>query len=326
MDSRAVLDDLLEIAVVPSFSCLGPGIRSRLWRWQEPPADALAGRTALVTGPTSGLGRAIAGSLAGLGARVVLLGRNEAKLAAVHAELCGSFGEDRFPAVVADLSSRESVKAAVASVLETESRLDVLVDNAGTLNTARRESVDGIEETLAVVVVGPFILAAGLLPLLRQTGGARIIAVTSGGMYTQPVDLADVQSRCAPFSGPRAYARAKRVQMALVREWARRTTGSGLTFNGMHPGWADTPGLAESLPGFYRLMRPLLRTPDEGIDTIRWLATAPEAAAFNGRLFLDRRPRPFDRMPATRLDRDARADLWDAIVELAGIEDPAPAQ
>ena len=117
--------------------------------------------------------------------------------------------------------------------------------------------------------------------------------------------------------------RAKRAQVALMREWARRTRGR-VAFTAMHPGWADTPGLAASLPGFYRVMRPLLRTPEQGIDTILWLATHPDPGAISGRLFLDRRARPFDRIPSTRLSAGDRRRLWDAVVGLAGIEDPAP--
>jgi NAD(P)-dependent dehydrogenase (short-subunit alcohol dehydrogenase family) len=172
--------------------------------------------------------------------------------------------------------------------------------------------------------VGPFVLVSGLLPLLKRTGGARVVCVTSGGMYFQRLDLDDLESTSEPFSGPRAYARAKRAQVALVREWARRLRGSGVTINAMHPGWADTPGLAEQLPGFYRAMGPVLRTPAEGVDTIAWLAADPAATARSGALYLDRRPRPFDRIPGTRLSAADRRRLWDMVVELSGASDPAP--
>ena len=320
-----LVDNGLELLVVPSFSRWGYEARRRLFDWQEPPAQALAGKTALVTGPTSGLGRSIAGSLADLGARVVLVGRNADKLARVRDELTMATRADRFPTVVADLSSRAAVLEAVDQIRASESRLDVLVDNAGGLYPERRESLDGIELTLALMVVGPFILVAGLLPLLRAGTGGRVITVTSGGMYTQPVDLDDLGWRAAQsWSGPRAYARAKRIQVALMREWARRSVRSGVTFNAMHPGWADTPGLTESLPAFRHLMAPILRTPAEGADTAVWLAASREAAGLTGHLFLDRRPRPFDRIPSTRLSRTQRANLWDAAVALAGVDDPLP--
>jgi NAD(P)-dependent dehydrogenase (short-subunit alcohol dehydrogenase family) len=174
------------------------------------------------------------------------------------------------------------------------------------------------------MVVNPFVLVSGLLPLLRESGGGRVIAVTSGGMYFQRLRLDDLQSAGGAFDGTRAYARAKRAQTALIREWARRLRGDRVRFDAMHPGWVDTPGLATLLPGFYRLMRPLLRTPDQGVDTIVWLAADPRAGARGGQLFLDRRPRPFDRLPATVLGAEDRRRLWDAVVGLSGGVDPAP--
>ena len=230
------------------------------------------------------------------------------------------------------------MRAAASRILATEPRLDVLVDNAGAIFPERTVGPDGIEATLATLVVGPFVLEAALLPLLARTPGSRVVAVTSGGMYTQPVRLDDLQYEREPWSGPRAYARAKRIQVALVREWDRRLAGAGSTSPSTRciPGWADTPGLAEALPGFYRRMRPLLRTPAEGADTIVWLATRPAADRARdgadspglsghgrgGKLYLDRRPRPFDRVPSTRLTAADRRRLWNAVVELSGSPDP----
>ena len=180
-----------------------------------------------------------------------------------------------------DLSSLESVRAAVAELLATESRLDVLVDNAGAINTERRVTEDGLEATFATMVAGPFTLIDGLLPMLEQSGDGRVINVVSGGMYGQPLPLDDLQFERGTYDGTRAYARAKRASTALMREWSRRYQGY-VRFDAMHPGWADTPGLAESLPGFYGFMEPLLRTPAEGADTIVWLATDAPAAAPQG--------------------------------------------
>jgi NAD(P)-dependent dehydrogenase (short-subunit alcohol dehydrogenase family) len=299
-------------------------VRRRLFDWTDPASDALAGRTVAVTGPTSGLGRTAAEELAALGARVVLVGRSEERLAVVRDALAARHAEGRFPIVVADMGSLESVRAASDRILATESRLDVVIDNAGAIFPERSESPDEIEATLATLVVGPFVLVSGLLPLLRGTDGAHVVAVTSGGMYAQPLDVDDLESAGGTFSGTRAYARAKRAQVALVREWARRLAPAGVRVNAMHPGWVDTPGLAEALPGFYDLMRPVLRTPAEGIDTLVWLAASAEAASRTGQLFLDRRPRPFDRVPATRLSAADRRRLWDRVVTLSGAADPVP--
>jgi NAD(P)-dependent dehydrogenase (short-subunit alcohol dehydrogenase family) len=324
MSWRSLVDDGLELTVVGSFPRLGYVVRRWLYDWSTPAPGALDGRTVLVTGPTSGLGRAAADELAALGARVILVGRSKERLANVRNALISRHHADRFPTVVADMGSLRSIAEAVATIRATEPRLDVVVDNAGAIFPTRTVGPDGIEGTFATLVVGPFALVSGLLPLLRQAEGARVIAVTSGGMYGQRLDLEDLQSRARPYSGTRAYARAKRAQVALVREWARRLGPAGITFNAMHPGWADTPGLAESLPGFHRLMRPILRTVGEGVDTLVWLAAAPEAGALSGRLFLDRRPRPFDRIPLTRLRAVNRRRLWDLVVDLSRTTDPRP--
>jgi dehydrogenase/reductase SDR family member 12 len=324
LEPRSLADALLEIAVIPSFSRIGPAIRRRLYGWTPARGGALQGRTALVTGPTSGIGRAASGALAALGARVVLVGRSEERLAARRDELTAACGEDRFPIVIADMGSLASLRSAADRILSTEDRLDILVDNAGTIHAERMDGPDGIEATFAVLAATPFALEAGLLPLLRRTPGSRVIAVTSGGMYTQALDLDDLEFREGPWTGPRAYARAKRAQVGLMREWARRLRREGIAFAAMHPGWADTRGLRETLPRFHRVMGPLLRTPDEAVDTIVWLAVHPNPMSTTGRLHLDRRPRPFDRVPGTRLSPADRRRLWDEVVDLVGIPDPIP--
>ncbi len=324
MNPAAVIDDLLEITVIGSFSRIGYEARRRLFGWSPLPADALVGKTVLVTGVTSGLGREAAGELARLGARVILAGRDEHRLQRVHDELVRAHGADRFPVVIADMASLASVQDAVRHILATETRLDAVIDNAGAIFPARQVTPDGIESTLATMVVGPFALVAGLLPLLEGTPDARVISVTSGGQYAQRLDLDDLQWTTEPWDGTRAYARAKRAQVSLMREWARRISRREVAFVAMHPGWADTPGIAAALPGFHRLMGPILRTPAQGVDTMVWLATDPAATTLSGRLVLDRRARPFDRIPSTRVPRADRRRLWDTVVRLARIADPRP--
>jgi dehydrogenase/reductase SDR family member 12 len=324
MDVRTLLDGALELSIVGSFSRPGYHIRRRMFDWYDPVPGSLEGRTVLITGPTSGLGRAAADEIATLGARIVLLSRSRDKLERVRAELSERHGVDRFPIVVADMSSLTSVRDAVDQVLEQEARLDVLVDNAGAIFDERHVTDDGLETTFATMVVGPFVLTSGLLPLLAASGDGRVISVVSGGMYFQPLPLDDLQFERGDFDGTRAYARAKRASTALIREWSRRYQGP-VRFDAMHPGWADTPGLAESLPGFHGLMRPILRTPAEGIDTITWLAADRTAERSDGNLYLDRRPRSFDRLPATRLSAAERRRLWDTVVRLAGVPDPVAA-
>jgi NAD(P)-dependent dehydrogenase (short-subunit alcohol dehydrogenase family) len=326
IDPRALLDDALELLVVPSFTDIGYGLRRRLWAWDPPSRWSMAGRTVVLTGPTSGLGREAASALAAMGARLVLVGRDAAKLEGVAAELtaAGAVPTD-LATVVADLSSLDSVREAADRILATEPRIDVLIDNAGAMFAERGETPEGVERTMATMVHGPFVLTARLLPRLLESPDARLIAVTSGGQYTQALHLDDLDFREGSYDGPRAYARAKRAQVSLIREWSRRFAERGLCATSMHPGWADTPGLEAALPGFRDVVGDRLRSAAEGIDTLLWLAAAPaaEARAHPGRLFLDRRVRPFDRVPATRVSAADRRALWDLVVARTAEPDPS---
>ena len=139
-----------------------------------------------------------------------------------------------------------------------------------------------------------------------------MIVVASGGMYTEPLDVDALDPAPAAYDGTKAYARCKRAQVVLAEEWTRELLDTGITVNAMHPGWADTPGLRTALPGFTRVVGPLLRTPAEGADTIVWLAAAPDAAELSGLFFLDRRARAKHRLRRTRRPDEAReaARLW----------------
>ena len=317
-----LVDETLELLVVPSFTRTGYSIRRRLYAWDDPATWSMAGRTVVLTGPTSGLGREAAGSLARMGARLVLVGRDAPRLEGVRAELETATGNGEITTVIADMSSLASVRAAADEILAREPSLDVLIDNAGAMFADRAITPEGFERTFATMVLGPFVLASRLVPRLAASPDGRIVAVTSGGMYAQALPLDDLAYERGEYTGPKAYARAKRAQVALVREWSRRLRGT-VTVNAMHPGWADTPGIASSLPGFRERLGDRLRTAAEGADTMLWLAAAPEANEISGRLFLDRRVRPFDRIPSTRLSRADRRELWDRVVAMTGEADPA---
>lgn len=314
---KTLLDDLLELLVAPSFARTGYVVRRRLFDWDDPSWWRLDGRTVVLTGPTSGLGREAAGSLAAMGARLVLVGRDASKLATVRDELASQTGNANLSTVVADMSSLSSVRAAADEILAAEQHIDVFIDNAGAMFAERAETPEGFERTFATMVLGPFVLLSRLAPRLAESPDGRVVAVTSGGMYTQALPLDDLMYERGEYQGAKAYARAKRAQVALVREWARRL-GPAVSVTAMHPGWADTPGLAASLPGFRERVGSQLRSAAEGVDTLLWLAAAPRAQIRSGHLYLDRRERPFDRLPSTRLSRADREALWDAIVELTG--------
>jgi dehydrogenase/reductase SDR family protein 12 len=167
--------------------------------------------------------------------------------------------------------------------------------------------------------VGPFRLTSLLRPLLAAGDYPRIITMASGGLYGQGISMSDLQTT-KDYTGTRAYARAKRAQLLLNGLWATELSGDNISVYTMHPGWADTPGVADALPGFGKLLGPLLRSAEEGADTLAWLATEPTSELGNGGFWLDRRRRPEHRLPTTK-SADQKADaLWNEIARLAGVD------
>jgi len=312
----SLLDNLLDRSVLPGYTRLGFQLRRRLWEENE--LLDMRGKTVLITGATSGLGRAAAEGFAALGARVELLSRDRERGERVRSAITESSAGAEIGLVICDLGELESVRACAEGLIASGRRLDVLVNNAGILPRERRLSSDGLELTFATNVLGPFLLTNILSGLLARSPSGRIVNVTSGGMYTQRLHVEDLQMESREFDGTIAYARTKRAQVILTELWARRLASAGVTVHSMHPGWADTPGLADSLPGFHRVTKPLLRTPAEGADTTLWLGSAPAERIGTGGFWHDRRRRPVHRVPWTRETPEDRERLWAECVRLSG--------
>ncbi len=300
MGWREAVDAALEGPVVPSFSRIGYAARRRLYAWRDLDELSMDGKVALVTGASAGLGSAAARQMARMGARLRLLIRNPERGERARERIVAEVPGADVRLYAADLSSLGSVREAVAEIGAGEERLDVLINNAGALMRERRESVDDYEMTFATMVLGPFVLTRGLLPLLQASAPARVIWVSSGGMYTQRLRVADLQMGEGEYKGSVAYARAKRAQVVLSRAWADRLQGTGVVMHAMHPGWADTGGVKASLPTFHKVMGPILRSAEQGADTIAWLAAAEEPGRTTGLFWHDRRPRSIHRLARTR--------------------------
>ena len=315
---RRLLTDLQDRLILPGllgFTRLGYRWRRRCWK---PLTVSLRGRTGVVTGATSGLGRAAASQLAALGARVILVGRDPAKAEATRKEIVAATGNADVAVALADLSLLAEVRKLARQLLRNEPRIHVLVNNAGVLLGRRTTTAEGNETTLATNLLAPFLLTQLLLPRLRESAPSRIVNVSSGGMYAAGLALDDLQFERAAYDGSRAYARTKRALVVLTELWADQLRDSGVVVHAMHPGWADTPGVASSLPGFHALTRRFLRTADQGADTITWLAAAPEAAATSGGFWLDREPHTANVFPGTDASPAERQQLWDALARLTG--------
>jgi NAD(P)-dependent dehydrogenase (short-subunit alcohol dehydrogenase family) len=329
MDARAKLasltDQALDLTVVPGFSRIGYAARERLVPRRR--LD-LEGKTVMVTGASSGIGEAACRMLGESGAGVVMVVRDLEKGERSRERILEAADGAEVELLRADVSDLGSVREAAEGFLARGGRLDVLVNNAGVLPPERRHTEEGFELTFATNVLGPFLLTALLLPALERSAPARILNVSSGGMYTARLDLDDLQLERRDFDGARFYAHTKRIEVALTEEWTRRFADAGVVAHSLHPGWVATPGVADSLPGFDRVMRPLLRDPDAGADTIVWLAGSPAADRHPGAFWHDRRPRPRHRVPWTRETAAERSALFDRCAELCGVDPgalPGPA-
>jgi NAD(P)-dependent dehydrogenase (short-subunit alcohol dehydrogenase family) len=323
LNAAGVVDTVLETAVVPSFTSIGYSVRSRLEHWTELTDYRLDGRVVLVTGATSGLGRAACETLGQCGATVVVHGRDAPKTELVCREVAAAVRNGAVHGLVADLSELDAVRHAAQEVLERFDRLDVVIHNAGALHATRRTTDDGIEATVAVQVVAPFLLTALLLGRLRQSPPGRVLTMSSGGMYTAPLTVAELEMDVDGYRGTDQYARAKRAQVTLNEMWAGLVPPDEAIFHAAHPGWADTPGVRSALPRFRRLTGPWLRDAYQGADTIAWLAaddTTPRSTS--GGFWHDRRRRDIHRLGRTRRSDTAerRRDLWSWCVERSGVD------
>ena len=312
----SLLDRAMDLAVLPGYSRIGYAVRHRSWSDDD---AALAGRTVLVTGAGSGIGAAACARFAAAGANVHMLVRDLARGERVRERIAGETGSEEVRLEVCDISLLASVREFAAGFATRVDTLDALVNNAGVMPAERTLTSEGVELTFATNVLGPFLLTHLLAGALRRAAPSTVVNVSSGGMYTQGLDADDLQLERREYEPSRFYAHTKRCEVVLSELWAERLRADGVAVHSMHPGWAATPGVESSLPRFHRLMGPLLRTPEQGADTIVWLASSPEAAARSGTFWHDREPRPTHRLPRTRETAEERERLWAECARLAGV-------
>jgi NAD(P)-dependent dehydrogenase (short-subunit alcohol dehydrogenase family) len=289
----------------------------------------MTGRVCLVTGANGGIGKAVARALAERGADVHLLCRSRERAEPACKEIREQARSTRVFLEQMDVASLDSVRAFCARF--QPSRVDVLVHNAGLIPPERTLTADGLELTLATHVVGPYLLTRLLEPRLRAAAAARaaagapergaekggvaaaspgrVVFVSSGGMYSQILSLDDIEWTRRKYDGVAAYAQTKRMQVVLAEELAALWPARESVCHAMHPGWAHTPGLESSLPNLAQWIGPNLRTPEEGADTVVWLAVAGEPARTTGRFWFDRRVVRTHFLGVPRSSRGARRAL-----------------
>lgn len=283
-----------------------------------PSSEAMKGKVCLVTGATSGIGKAAATALAAQGATVVLVCRNREKGEAVKQEIARATGNNSLDLMVADLASIESTKKGAADFLARYPKLHVLVNQAGLYLDKRVLTPDGLETMFVVNHLSYFLLTHLLMPALKAGAPSRIVNGTGGIEAAGKIDFDDLQGE-KKFGPVKALAQSKLGNFLFTYELARRLEGTGVTVNIMQPGGVKTE-LAKGQGGFFSflmwLMRPFFSTPEVGASTMVWLASSPEVEGVNGKYFTKRMEAKSS--PRSH-DKELAARLWKVSAELTGL-------
>ena len=278
----------------------------------------MTGRSVLVTGGTGGIGRATALGLATMGAHLAITGRDRGRAEGAAGEIRAA-GGGQVDVFVADLSSQSEVRQLADEVLQSLSRIDVLVNNVGGYWNTRHVTADGLERTFALNHLAPFLLTNLLLDRLKQSAPARVVTVSSNAQATGRIDFDDLQGERS-YSGARAYNQSKLANILFTYELARRLQGTSVTANALHPGVVSTSFGAEDPGGVQRLfvpfMRPFMKVPAQGAATSIHVASAPELEHVTGRYFADSTPK---RSSNRSYDEAAAARLWQVSADLVGL-------
>jgi retinol dehydrogenase 14 len=277
----------------------------------------MGGKVALVTGGTSGIGKATAMALSAMGADVVVVGRDRERGERAAAEIRAQTG-GRVDLALADLSSQAEVRALAEEFKRRYDRLDVLVNNAGLVQSTRTETADGLESTFAINHLAPFLLTNLLLDMLKQSAPSRVVTVSSEAERWGNIDFDDLQSK-KKYRGFPVYGMTKLANIMFTYELAERLKGTDVTATCMHPGAVNTRfGTNNRGPMtiLFRAFKPFMRTPEQGADTVIWLAASPDVEGVSGRYYADRKP-----LEPKKIANDpaARRRLWEESERLTGL-------
>jgi retinol dehydrogenase-14 len=285
----------------------------------ENPNGGMGGKTVLITGGTSGIGKASAVALAAMGANVVIVGRNPDRGEAALRDIKAQSHSDSVELMLADLSVQDEVRRMADEFLRRHDRLDVLANNAGLVQSRRTETADGMETTLATNHLAPFLLTNLLLHRLKESVPSRVITVSSEAERMGNIDFDDIQSR-QKYRGFPVYGMTKLANIMFTNELAERLKGTSVTANCLHPGAVGTnfgKNNAGPMALFFRLAKPFMRTPERGADTLIWLASSADVDGVSGKYFSDRKE-----IEAKEIayDPSARRRLWEISEELTDLK------
>ena len=280
----------------------------------------MSGKVVLITGGTSGIGKATAVALAAMGARVVVNGRDRERGQEALEEIRRDSGSDEVSLLLADLAAQDEVRRLAKEFEATHERLDVLVNNAGRIIDRRTETLDGIEAPLAVNHLAPFLLTNLLLDLLKKSAPSRIVTVSSEAQrQVKRIDFDNLQGE-RRYGAFRIYGQTKLANVLFTIELADRLRGTGVTANAVHPGGVNTnfgQGNRSPMVLLFRAFKPFMRSSGQGADTVVYLAVSPEVEGMSGKYFGDREVME----PAEgAYDEAARTRLWEVSEKLTGLE------
>ncbi len=279
----------------------------------------MTGKTVLITGGTGGIGRAAAVSLASMGARVGITGRDQARAEQAAAGIARESGNPAIDVFVADMSSQTEVRRMADEVLSTYPQIDVLVNNVGGFWAHRHVTADGLEHTFALNHLAPFLLTNLLLERLITSAPARVVTVSSGAHTMGRVDFDDLMGE-QDYSGQRAYNQSKLANVMFTYELARRLDGTGVTATALHPGMTNTSFSTEDphrkMAPIVFVVRPFMRSPKKGADTAVYLASSPKVEGVTGRYFANRKIKESEQ---SSYDTAIADRLWRISADLVGI-------
>ena len=279
----------------------------------------IVGKTALVTGASSGLGFEVSAKLASLGAELVLVARDRRRGEEAVATIKKRSGSNAVSLMLCDFASLTQIRRLAGDVVASRSKLHILVNNAGSVNAKREVTEDGIERTLAVNHLAPFLLTNLLLELLKRSAPARVVTLASIAQARGDMPFDDLQFERGGYAIMRAYARSKLANVLFTRELARRLAGAGVTANCLHPGavatniWSHAPWYVRPLLAMAKLF---MISPEQGADAIVYLATSPDVEGLTGDYYERTR-----RVAPSQIAQDdlAATRLWERSAALVGI-------
>jgi len=282
--------------------------------------ENLQGKVCLITGATNGIGEEAAKQIALMGAEIVFIARSPAKAEELKQSLKSLTGRES-TSIIADLSSQEEVKRAASEFLSMNKPLNILLNNAGIMNTSRKETVDGLEEVFSVNHLAYYSFTLMLMNKLIESSPSRVVNVASGAhMFVKDMNFDDLQSE-KEYKTMQVYGRSKLANILFTRELAERLKGKGVTVNCLHPGFVNTGIGSNNSPTMGRILmtlaRPFSRKTDKGAETSIYLCVSPEVENETGEYFYDCKK---EKISAAASDKENATKLWEVSSKLTGID------